>query len=336
MKKLTKTIELSEIELSDKEIDTALEKNSTWNAESGCELVDIDYRDEIDAKGVQKIILEGVDSWYEDNLEWISDSQYESVSYIIGEIEKEKGRLTDDTKERIRERLLETDNSDVLKDLMRNTSSMYFFYDTGMYIDEGSWSWEEKEIEKVGRNIAKRVGIEYKKNASKLSLMVRQAVNCVYGGSVCVLFEDSPNFILDTGDVIEFENAHIAIMNRVQGSGDYTEVKSTITLPYNKDNLYSDEGASGYSLTGDVFGLTKGFMSGAVIRKAKKRERLGSITDESILKDQMSTEREYEKRWKEGKCSFGDMNIKRHKSTPYRNDYPCGNKCEECSTFWID
>ena len=33
---------------------------------------------------------------------------------------------------------------------------------------------------------------------------------------------------------------------------------------------------------------------------------------------------------------FGDMNISRHKETPYRNDYPCGSRCEDCGTFWID
>jgi hypothetical protein len=44
----------------------------------------------------------------------------------------------------------------------------------------------------------------------------------------------------------------------------------------------------------------------------------------------------YVKRFKEGKCSAGDMNITRHRDVFYRNDFPCGNKCPHCGTFWID
>ena len=37
-----------------------------------------------------------------------------------------------------------------------------------------------------------------------------------------------------------------------------------------------------------------------------------------------------------GGCTAGDMNMLRHRDVYYINNYPCGNKCPHCGTFWID
>lgn len=35
----------------------------------------------------------------------------------------------------------------------------------------------------------------------------------------------------------------------------------------------------------------------------------------------------YEKAFREGGCTFGDMNYRRHRDTFYINTFLCGNKC---------
>ena len=45
---------------------------------------------------------------------------------------------------------------------------------------------------------------------------------------------------------------------------------------------------------------------------------------------------EYKRIFKAGGCSAGDMDINRHRGVYYDNNFPCGNRCPHCGTFWID
>jgi hypothetical protein len=126
-------------------------------------------------------------------------------------------------------------------------------------------------------------------------------------------------------------------MDRGNGSGHSEPIGIKLTAKFNRKNLHSDNGAPGYSFTNDVCGLTKGFMSYANIRKAKKTDKIIEVDINPKFEAEMKREKELDKHWKEtGHCTFGDMNFKRHKNLPYRNDFPCGNKCTECGTFFID
>ena len=59
-----------------------------------------------------------------------------------------------------------------------------------------------------------------------------------------------------------------------------------------------------------------------------------------ILNEQrdIETENMYKLKWNNGNgtCTFGDMDIKRHKNTLCINEFPCGMRCTACGTFWID
>ena len=63
---------------------------------------------------------------------------------------------------------------------------------------------------------------------------------------------------------------------------------------------------------------------------------LKSTMRKSRMSEHQKQEALYEKRFREGGCTLGDMNHKRHKNTYYINSFPCGTKCPHCGTFWID
>jgi hypothetical protein len=66
------------------------------------------------------------------------------------------------------------------------------------------------------------------------------------------------------------------------------------------------------------------------------KEPKKKIEMKSDLADIQKKNEEYEKVFKAGGCSSGDMNITRHRKTTYINNYPCGTRCGQCGTFWID
>ena len=63
---------------------------------------------------------------------------------------------------------------------------------------------------------------------------------------------------------------------------------------------------------------------------------LKSTMRKSRMSEHQKQEALYEKRFREGGCTLGDMNHKRHRNTYYINSFPCGTKCPHCGTFWID
>lgn len=65
-------------------------------------------------------------------------------------------------------------------------------------------------------------------------------------------------------------------------------------------------------------------------KKAKKE------ISKSKTNEYLGREKSYIETYKNGSCTHGDMDINRHRDVYYRNDFPCGNKCPNCGTFWID
>ena len=61
----------------------------------------------------------------------------------------------------------------------------------------------------------------------------------------------------------------------------------------------------------------------------------GSVR-KSRMAEYKKQEAAYEQTFRSGKCTFGDMNYKRHRDVRYSNEYPAGCRCPHCGTFWID
>jgi hypothetical protein len=309
-----------------------------YNLDDSYELIYIDYNEYFeDAKDVERIVQDGNTDFIYEEGDWWLENRWESINYFIKELEEEHGEISDEDKEEIREYLEENDISDPGKQLMKNTSSGYFYYSLGIEIEnhDGHACCEEGCEERIVNNIMKL--LKTKNPETKKS--VREVVaNAGYGGSLVIIFEDSIENLLNQGTVIDFDQtAEICIMDRKQGSGWSAPLNTNITVEFNRQNLHCDEGAPGYSFTKDVCNLTKGFMGKCIIRNKKSKDTIIKLQINETEQYKMQQEKEYERRWKEeGKCTFGDINIKRHKDTYYLNKYPCGTHCPHCGQFWVD
>lgn len=305
----------------------------------GIDLVYIDYRDSIeDAKDREKI-LQVPDEAYEiiSGNNWIPDNQYQSIGEIEREYsEKHEGvELSEEASEALRDWCFEHDTSNPVKDLLKNVSREYMYYDTGLYFESLDYTDIEKEARKRTKAIAKKLKIDHAKHEKVLDMLVKQAY---YGGQLVILFEASIKDFMEDAKYIKFNRDYeVCIMDRGQGSGDNTNIGNPLLFEFVRENLHTDKGDNGYSYAYDVCGLVGGIMNDGVMTNKKEQDVIRVKTNEAR---QAEREREagYIKKWNGGKgeCSFGDMNIKRHESASYRNDFPCGNKCEKCGNFWID
>ena len=302
----------------------------------GIELVYIDYRDRIEDAKTREELLQTPENDYEIVCgDWMADSEYETIDTIIRELEEENGvEYTDETKELIKDWCYEHNTSNPIKDLLRNTGSEYLYYDTGINIEPLNYYEEtDNEIEKRAKLIATTLKVDYKKHENSLHLLVEQAG---YGGQLVILFTACIEDFMQDAKYIKFNGgASVCIMDRANGSGDNTELNEEMVFDFKRENLHSDKGDNGYSYTYKVCGLVGGLYEDGFLTDKKPKKLIKTIENEEA-KAKREREAVFEKRWKAGECSFGDMNISRHKETPYRNDYPCGSRCEDCGTFWID
>jgi len=305
----------------------------------GVELIYVDYRDCIEDAKDREAILQAPEDAYEiiDSNNWMSQSQWESINEILEQYKKsiEADDLSDEVTEAMRDWLYEHDKSDTLNDLLKNGSDEYMYYDTGIEIESLDYHQSDKNyVSKTAKMIMKKLKLEQKEHQAGIEMMIEQAWD---GGQLVILFEASIGNFLNDAKYIKFnKKAELCIMNRGQGCGDNTALHQELLLKFKRENIHTDKGDNGYSYAYDVCGLVGGIMNDGFLTNKKGTSSAISVDTNEQREAQRAQEERYIASWKAGKCSAGDMNIKRHKNTPYRNDYPCGNKCEECGTFWVD
>ena len=237
-------------------------------------------------------------------------------------------------KDFIEDKIRENSSGDIIEDLMRNTSKMICHYDTGYEMDSNSWSWNSKRINQELRDIKKFLKIKNKDYDDRIKTMICQAS---YGGNLLIYFElDELDKFIRTEDFnsVKFKNAHIGIIDHHGGSGDITELNGhEFTIDYNPKNLFLEKTIK-YNWTYAIAGMVRNWCEDTIVEFSKRKQRLKIV--ESETNKLLEQEKKYNETWKKGECTFGDMDITRHKNTPYQNDFPCGNKCTSCGTFWID
>ncbi len=306
-----------------------------------------DYRDSFNenkhSEFLQNLIHSNepeADFWNESGEMNLMEVEMDAVDYYIGEIKEKLGReLTDDEREETQNEIMARDDSykTYFAQLLKNTGRRYFYYDLDFHAELS----DSKSYARETKKICRKLKIDYAKNEEKLIDMLRNSFD---GGQLVVLFVSELADILNIKgkkeNFIRFlNNYEILIMDRGQGGGTcgdgFVPAEKAIALPFNRQNLNDDEADSGYSYSGDVCGMTmtKGnnaeFTIGYKPKARKAKENAG-------VKMFREREAKFEAVYKTGKCSFGDMKYNRHRNTFYRNDYPCGNKCSDCGTFWID
>lgn len=317
-----------EAQLKDRII-TTIEKNPV--------LLYVDYRDSLSTEMIEKI-LESEDGRCEvefDILElWDYHEQKMSVLLEIyndfkADIESEMdfNSFVDEFDE-----YLGIDPN--IEGLISNTPSKVFFYDTGLSIPE-TWNLKTSERNAILRKIKNKLSIKTKEHDELIMQMMLQAS---YGGNLVVYFtsdiDDMINIVRSNGKDIRFHGfVNIAIIDTAGGSGDSTDFKADFTLPFKKENIHFEESIK-YNYSFEVCGMTSDWCSSTNVDMVEKKSRKKV---DSNLNKQLNKDKELSIKFKEtGKCTAGDMDITRHKNLVYINNYPCGTRCMDCGTFWID
>jgi hypothetical protein len=313
-------------------------------------LYDVDYNDSLDdhTDVLQECIHErSKDKLYEKTDEWYEESPFSAFEYYDKEIKssienafdvdsEEAEEIFEELESEIRDELYNRDDSNVIKDLLRNTRDFAMFYDTGYEVPEGSWAWDDKQINRELKDIKRVLGIKIKDTTwdEQLGMMVRQAS---YGGQLVIYFCEGVEDFLEIGEqfnMINFRNAHVAIIDTYHGAGDHCHLSgSDITLPLDTSNLYICKAVK-YSYTHDVCGMYNDWCAGTSVQFLTKKTR--RVAAKSSLAAQQEREKQYQETYRKGGCTAGDMNFGRHRNTEYINHFPCGTKCKNCGTFWID
>lgn len=312
----------------------------------------VDYNDSFDDKLelLQQCIREkSFDSLDEIFENWFADYTHEKQelrlnltmnpmfnSYIeSNDVEKFVNETMNRFEDEIEEYLSDHDTSNPIADLLRNTSNPVLFYDTGYEVKPDSYKWTDRELHFELKAVKKALKIQNKNRSfdEPLKLMLLQAT---YGGNLVIYFRMDLRKLFD-----QLESTHItfsgyeitpAVIDVSGGSGDLTSIKHSLTLPFNPMNLFIDK-CFKHSFVYNVCGLVENFADRTEVKFTKGKKRNVKISSLISYSDQ---EEIFNKTFKQGSCTHGDIDINRHRNKKYLNNYPCGTVCLDCKTFWID
>lgn len=307
----------------------------------GIDLIYIDYRDSYeDMSKLQNLLKNGDD---DNNFEWMADAQYETIKYVFNEYKDHLNKdslsdldtvdsLTDEVEEAMKDWLFEHDTSTPIKDLLKNTRDQLCYIETIDYSDDDKKNWNALK-RKYGKTEEQKKEIDYVINEQ------------FYGAPVSFYFYASPsqiyNAIYDNNDkYIVIKRAYFSTIDRIQGSNWLGE-KACFDLVLSKENFVENffidsAKGNGYSWK-EIAGQT-GYQEAGV--NSSKTQPRGALKIKTEITEAQKREARLQKAWDDSrhtKCVLGDMNYTRHVGPQgYSNNYPCGNKCEFCGTFWID
>lgn len=249
------------------------------------------------------------------------------------EDEDEEMDWEEDFKEFCRECIYVDMNMD---DLLGNTSDQVFFYDTCEEFGDQCFNSQMDKYNDV-RRIKKTLGIKTKDFDNKIKVLLD---NASYGGQLVVYFQagvkelrECMNKATEKSIITFTRNVSIAITNTGNGSGHDITIKHEFELPFNPENLFYEDTIK-YNYSWEVCGMSRDWCNGTKwgFREKTRKQRVAK----SSLNAAIDRDKEYQRVFDSGKCTFGDMDYKRHRDMKYSNDYPCGSRCPHCGTFFVD
>lgn len=304
------------------------------NYPKGVDLVYTDYRDCLeDGNTIEEIFKNG----YQEDESWIWESQDYSIADIIENYQKEFeiDMIDDEVVEEMRMWLQENDTSTPMEDLLNNTGSKLFYIETVDEVYASSGTCEEDYQKQKKEMIQKYAKTEEEKKEIEYIFS-----ETFYDAPVSFYFyadvSDIYNAIhKEKGEYITVDGAYFSSVDRVQGSnwiGNKGIFKISMKRQDFIDNFYADNAeGNGYGW-GSIAGQTGYDEAGVYTEDVAS----GLIIETDTSEAQKREKNLAENYAKTGKCTFGDMNYSRHKNTVYENNYPCGSRCKDCGTFWID
>lgn len=269
---------------------------------------------------------------YEDLSDWEGEMNAYYARGYLDDIEKKmcEDGLEEEYnkhKDEIRDLLYSRDESDMIWELISRGEDD-FFYSLGMDIPYKPW-----QDGHVVYNIRRKLKLP---NEEKYTKAIQELVdNCYCGGELRIYFSANITDMISRKKFdfrsIEFSGTvAVGIVNSNEGSGYMVDIwMDKLVLPFKRENLFLDR-AVNYSWNEICGGMTYD----TKMELSYKGTR--GILKESGSLGMMQLDRKYEKTFREGGCTFGDMNMKRHRDVVYDNSFPAGNRCPHCGTFWID
>lgn len=288
------------------------------------------------------------DALYDVINEWESDESWESCQEILKQLKidacsagfkkKKVKQLIEEFNDDLRSTIEGRDDSDILKDMLRNTSNLVAVYSLGLDVPETWYSAANRRLYRMAIKKALQItDSRYDKEIEEL------LGNASYGGELSIFFNaDVEDFILPGEGkeftTIQFTNPCVALPHYGNGSGHDVFLKGhSFKVPFKRGNLFLDKSMK-YNYTYAVCGMSSDWCSATDVELSIEEVEPESLPDlgESSSASIRNSDAEYDRIYKSGKCSFGDMDMRRHRGVFYINDFPCGNKCPHCGTFWID
>jgi len=311
-------------------------------------LIYVDYRDSLDEhpqllqrcihEGNRDALYEGIDDYWYQEAEWEGVKEYQKE--LIKDIQKkyecseeEAEDYVEQNEDDIIEEIYNRCDDDTVKDLLRNTRNPICHYDTGYSIDEETWNWSNVKVRLERMKLKHFLKITSSKFDKEIDMMLMQC----NGGQLLIYFEAEIDDFCRNEVIksISFTDAYIGVVDHYQGGGDVMDgcLKGiTITLPFNKENIFLEKSID-YNWTYSIAGMCSDWCEET--KYSFGFEDVGEV-ETSKTNNFLQREAKLDAKFKNGDCTAGDMKYDRHRNIEYINNYPCGNKCTKCGTFWID
>ena len=311
-------------------------------------LYNVDYRDVLgESEETRKLIYDVIqrNSFYplsENVYDWWDHPDCDYIEEMREQIENDGYVWNDDWIDEIREVFWDRDKSDPIRDLLANTGDIEMYYSLCDWYSD-AWAKSDEEYERVIDQICQTLQIP--KNDQKR----RKIIDSLYGnsGDGCALHiyfkcplelvvsgekyderEDKPDF-----KTIKFKGQYtVALHDQFNGGGWSEEIDLDCEFEFKRENLQYANYGERYSYY-DVYGVH--IEADAPTFSMESSESAASVETSSINQS-IERELEYERVFRAGGCTFGDMKFTRHRDIYYINSFPCGDKCPHCGTFWVD
>lgn len=300
----------------------------------------LDSREDLQERCIRRNSLHPLE---EQVWEWYAEQEHDNLQGYLADIRKamEADGKADEyarNEEGIKDLLYERNSIDPTDELIDNSAVTNMFYSLGVEIEGYVYgSNARKESEAISlRKIRRALKLKKGQFADELHELL---ANAPYGGELRIYFNAIFSRLLtkDTGNDFKrirfYGDVIVAIADSRNGAGYHVRLPTDITLPFCRDNLFTDSQVH-YSYANEICGMLNSWCDST--RWETGMKPLKSTMRKSRMSEHQKQEALYEKRFREGGCTLGDMNHKRHRNTYYINSFPCGTKCPHCGTFWID
>lgn len=223
------------------------------------QLISVAYDEELSEQQVEFLVSDDYEKLWESFAEWETESLWQGIKYVIDDTftDDEWDSLSSQDQDEIREAIQERDNSDFIRQLVRNTSSPLLRINC--ISEDDSFSFEPVEAKQVLDLLdfaEPDVGL-FGHNEHNLKVVDGTLLECspeysvLMGYWVCAVDLET---LYDAGESkLRITNPHLWLGNPFAGSGWLSEEPLHGSFVVERRDVHTDKGAFGYSIN-DIFG----------------------------------------------------------------------------------